>query len=63
MNEIARVARRKAAILVDGGFRRGSDAFQGFAFGAQLVGLGRPIFYGLTANGAVSVKDVIQQIT
>jgi isopentenyl diphosphate isomerase/L-lactate dehydrogenase-like FMN-dependent dehydrogenase len=63
MDEIACVARGKAAILVDGGFRRGSDAFKGFAFEAQLVSLGRPIFNGLAANGAVRVKDVIQQIT
>lgn len=39
MDEIARVARENVAILVDGGFRRGSYAFKGFAFGAQLVGL------------------------
>lgn len=63
MDEIVRVARGKAAILVDGGFRRGSDAFKGLAFGAQLVGLGRPILYGLAANGAEGVKDVIRQVT
>lgn len=63
MDEIVPVVGRKAAILVDGGFRRGSDAFKGLAFGAQLVGLGRPILYGLAANGADGVKDVIQQIT
>jgi isopentenyl diphosphate isomerase/L-lactate dehydrogenase-like FMN-dependent dehydrogenase len=63
MDEIVGIARGKATILVDGGFRRGSDAFKGLAFGAQLVGLGRPILYGLAADGADGVKDVIQQIT
>ena len=63
MDEIIRVAKGKATVLVDGGFRRGSDAFKGLAFGAQLVGLGRPILYGLAANGADGVKEVIQQIT
>ena len=63
MDEIVPVAEGKATILVDGGFRRGSDAFKGLAFGAQLVGLGRPILYALAANGAEGVKDMIQQIT
>jgi len=38
-------------IIVDGGFRRGSDVLKGLAFGASLVGLGRPILYGLSAAG------------
>ncbi len=63
MDEIVGVARGKAAILVDGGFRRGSDAFKGLAFGARLVGLGRPILYGLAAGGAEGVRDVVQRIT
>ncbi len=63
MDEIVRVSRGKATILVDGGFRRGSDVFKGLAFGAHLVGLGRPILYGLAANGAEGVKDVIQEVS
>lgn len=63
MDEIVPVTKEEVAILVDGGFRRGSDAFKGLAFGAQLVGFGKPILYGLAANGAEGVKDVIQQIT
>lgn len=63
MDEIVEAAKGEATILVDGGFRRGSDAFKGLAFGAQVVGLGRPILYGLAANGAEGVKDVIQEIS
>lgn len=63
MDEIVQAAKGEATILVDGGFRRGSDAFKGLAFGAQLVGLGRPILYALAANGAEGVKDLVQQIT
>lgn len=63
MDEIVQIAKGEAATLVDSGFRRGSDVFKGLAFGAQLVGLGRPILYGLAANGAEGVKDVIHQIT
>lgn len=63
MDEIVQIAKGEAVTLVDSGFRRGSDVFKGLAFGAQLVGLGRPILYGLAANEAEGVKDVIHQIT
>ncbi|MBW1781755.1 MAG: alpha-hydroxy-acid oxidizing protein [Deltaproteobacteria bacterium] len=63
MAEIVSVARSKTVILVDGGFRRGSDAFKGLAFGAALVGLGRPILYGLAADSAAGVRAVIEGIT
>ena len=49
--------------MVDGAFRRGSDILKGLAFGAPLVGLGRPILYGLTAAGKEGVKGVIEGIT
>jgi 4-hydroxymandelate oxidase len=48
---------------VDGGFRRGSDVLKGLAFGASLVGLGRPILYGLAAAGKEGVLGVIDGIT
>ena len=63
MDEILAVVKGKTAILVDGGFRRGSDVFKGLAFGAHLVGLGRPFLYGLSADGANGVKEMIRQIT
>jgi isopentenyl diphosphate isomerase/L-lactate dehydrogenase-like FMN-dependent dehydrogenase len=63
MDEIMEVARERAVVMVDGGFRRGSDVLKGLAFGASLVGLGRPILYGLAAGGREGVAAVIQQIT
>jgi isopentenyl diphosphate isomerase/L-lactate dehydrogenase-like FMN-dependent dehydrogenase len=63
MDDIVGLARGKAIILVDSGFRRGSDALKGLAFGARLVGLGRPILYGLAADGAAGVRDVVGHIT
>ncbi|HKI49817.1 MAG TPA: alpha-hydroxy acid oxidase, partial [Desulfobacteria bacterium] len=47
MDEIVQIIKDEAVIIVDSGFRRGSDIFKGLAFGAGLVGLGRPILYGL----------------
>ncbi len=63
MDEIVQLVKDEAVIIVDSGFRRGSDIFKGLAFGAQLVGLGRPILYGLAANGAEGVKDVMAGMT
>ncbi len=36
---------------------------KGLAFGASLVGLGRPILYGLAADGREGVKGIIEGIT
>ncbi|MFH1123784.1 MAG: alpha-hydroxy-acid oxidizing protein, partial [Pseudomonadota bacterium] len=47
MDEVVSAVKGKVVIIVDGGFRRGSDVLKGLAFGADLVGLGRPILYGL----------------
>jgi isopentenyl diphosphate isomerase/L-lactate dehydrogenase-like FMN-dependent dehydrogenase len=63
MDEIVAAVKGKIVIIVDGGFRRGSDVLKGLAFGASLVGLGRPILYGLSASGTEGVKGVIDGIT
>jgi isopentenyl diphosphate isomerase/L-lactate dehydrogenase-like FMN-dependent dehydrogenase len=63
MDDILQAARGKVAILVDGGFRRGSDILKGLAFGACLVGVGRPILYGLAAHGKEGVRAVIDEVT
>jgi 4-hydroxymandelate oxidase len=63
MDEIRNVADGRIPVFVDSGFRRGSDVLKGLAFGADLVGLGRPILYGLAADGADGVRDVVQHIT
>ena len=63
MDEIVAVVKGKVVIIVDGGFRRGSDVLKGLAFGASLVGLGRPILYGLSAAGKEGVRGVINGIT
>jgi len=63
MHEIVSEVSGKVAIMVDGGFRRGSDILKGLAFGASLVGIGRPILYGLAADGREGVKGVANGIT
>ena len=63
MDEIVEVTKGKAEIIVDGGIRRGSDVLKGLAFGASLVGLGRPILYALAAGGEEGITDLIGGIT
>ena len=63
MDEIVATVKGKAVIIIDGGFRRGSDVLKGLAFGASLVGLGRPILFGLSAEGKEGVTGVIDGIT
>jgi 4-hydroxymandelate oxidase len=46
-------------ILVDSGFRRGTDVYKALALGASAVGIGRPYVWGLTAFGAEGVERVL----
>ncbi len=46
-------------VLVDGGIRRGTDAYKALAFGARAVGIGRPYIWGLSAFGQPGVEKVI----
>jgi isopentenyl diphosphate isomerase/L-lactate dehydrogenase-like FMN-dependent dehydrogenase len=59
MDEIVSAVKDNVVIMVDGGFRRGSDVLKGLAFGATLIGLGRPILHGLAAGGETGVTDLI----
>jgi isopentenyl diphosphate isomerase/L-lactate dehydrogenase-like FMN-dependent dehydrogenase len=63
MDEIVAAVKGDVVIMVDGGFRRGSDVLKGLAFGASLVGLGRPILYGLAAAAKEGVQGVLSGIT
>ena len=47
-------------VLVDGGFRRGSDALKALAYGARGVLLGRPILWALAAWGGPGVQRLIE---
>ena len=40
----------RLTVLVDGGFRRGSDVLKAIALGAHGVMIGRPALYGLAAG-------------
>ena len=46
-------------VMVDGGFRRGSDILKAMALGAAMVFLGRPMLYGAAVAGQAGVARVI----
>jgi 4-hydroxymandelate oxidase len=52
----------RVPVLVDGGFRRGTDIVKALAFGAQAVLVGRPVMWGLAAYGAEGVRGVIEML-
>jgi isopentenyl diphosphate isomerase/L-lactate dehydrogenase-like FMN-dependent dehydrogenase len=61
--ECVRAAGGKIPVLVDGGFRRGTDVFKALALGAAAVGIGRPYLWGLAAfgqRGVVRVMDLLR---
>lgn len=49
-----------AEIMIDGGFRRGTDIIKGIALGAKIVALGRTMLWGLTVGGAEGVDRTLQ---
>jgi isopentenyl diphosphate isomerase/L-lactate dehydrogenase-like FMN-dependent dehydrogenase len=57
--EIMEVVQDRIPVLIDGGFRRGTDVFKALALGARAVGIGRPYVWGLGAFGQAGVKRVL----
>jgi (S)-mandelate dehydrogenase len=53
-------ARISAPILIDSGYRRGTDIVKALALGANAVLLGRAPLYGLAAAGQAGVDDVLR---
>lgn len=47
-------------ILIDGGFRRGTDIAKALALGASAVVIARPAVWGLAAYGAEGVQHVVE---
>jgi isopentenyl diphosphate isomerase/L-lactate dehydrogenase-like FMN-dependent dehydrogenase len=58
--ECVKAANGKIPVLVDGGFRRGTDIFKALALGATAVGIGRPYLWGLGAFGRRGAERVVE---
>ena len=57
---IADAVGEQVPILIDGGFRRGSDVLKALALGARAVLISRPALWGLAAYGARGVQTVVE---
>jgi 4-hydroxymandelate oxidase len=57
--EVVDAVRGRVPVLVDGGFRRGTDIYKALASGARGVGIGRPYIWGLSAFGQEGIERVL----
>lgn len=46
-------------VMIDGGFRRGTDILKAIALGARMVFMGRPFLYGASVAGQAGVTRII----
>ena len=58
--EIIAAVKGRIPVIVDSGFRRGTDTVKALAMGAQAVGIGRPYLWGLGAFGQEGVERVLE---
>src|SRR3989440_4940111 len=58
--EVVEAAGGRCEIYLDGGIRRGTDILKALALGARAVLIGRPILWGLAANGLEGVSHVLE---
>ena len=57
--EIVAAVNGRVPIIIDSGFRRGTDIYKALAMGADAVGIGRPYIWGLGAFGQAGVERVL----
>jgi (S)-mandelate dehydrogenase len=58
--DVAAATNGRLALIVDGGFRRGSDVIKALALGADAVMIGRAALYGLIAGGQAGAQHAIR---
>ena len=63
LEPIAQVVPAGFPLMIDGGFRRGTDVLKALALGARLVFVGRPFLYGAAVAGqagALRVAEILR---
>ena len=58
--EVIEAVGGRMTVMVDSGFRRGTDVVKALAMGAQAVCIGRPYLWGLGAFGQPGVERVLE---
>ncbi len=62
LGEIAAAVGNKMTIVIDSGFRRGTDIAKALALGAHTVMIGRATLYGLAADGERGVRRALDML-
>lgn len=57
--EVVEAIAGRMPIIVDSGFRRGTDIIKALAMGADAIAIGRPYLWGLGAFGQEGVETVL----
>ena len=58
--EVVKAIDGKIPVMIDSGFRRGTDIYKALALGASAVGIGRTYLWGLAAFGQEGVERVLE---
>jgi isopentenyl diphosphate isomerase/L-lactate dehydrogenase-like FMN-dependent dehydrogenase len=58
--EVVEAVKGRMPIMIDSGFRRGTDVVKALAMGARAVCIGRPYLWGLGAFGQAGVERVLE---
>jgi 4-hydroxymandelate oxidase len=61
--EVVEAIGGRMPVLIDSGFRRGTDVFKALALGAQGICIGRPYLWGLAAFGQPGVERALELLT
>lgn len=59
LSEVVKAVGGRIPVLIDSGFRRGTDIFKALALGANGVCIGRPYVWGLASFGQEGVEAVL----
>jgi (S)-mandelate dehydrogenase len=59
LEEVVATVGERMTVMVDSGFRRGSDVLKALALGAKAVWLGRATLYGVAASGSAGASHVL----
>ena len=60
--EVVEAVAGRAPVLIDSGFRRGTDIFKALALGADAVCIGRAYIWGLAAFGQAGVEKALAML-
>ena len=61
--EVVAAVDGKLPVMIDSGFRRGTDIFKALAMGADAVCIGRPYLWGLAAFGQPGVERALEMLS